>query len=360
MNPSVYRIGIFSALTFASVNLSDAVAAKFRIELGPPVEVPDTRPPSPVYRWLPDGHIPAFQSGRKWQMYWAGSSSYRSVGFPQMSLSPMRSVLARGAQPDDFDNGGAWLYSVLPITGSRYLGIYHAEDHEWKSGRSREGVAWKSIALCTSGDGGMTWQKRGQILTSAHRKPSEPAWGGCGDHCVVFDRLHSRWVCFFQEYYLCMAVSEDPDASPGTWRKLYRGKFSEPGLGGRATPIKPLSRFAGGNPSVHFNTSLNLWFMVWHTWSGSLVYSTSTDLIRWEAPATLLKCRPGEKVWYPTIVGSSDREAGREAVLYYAFWPDRLVNQRHFLGRVIRFVRTKEAPHTRPEKSVFPPDSRSP
>ena len=315
-----------------------SIAADFQVELGEPVTVANPKPGVPIYPWFPDGHITVLPDKAGLQMYWAGSASYRTVGaaVDTMRLSPAKPILAKGEPATAFDNGGAWLYSVVAVSNADYIGFYHAEDHQWQTGRSADGVAWKSVALCTSGDGGATWSKKGQILTSARQKPDLPAWGGCGDHCVVFDK--GRWFCFFQEHYLCMAVSDDKQALPGTWKKWYNGGFNEPGLGGKVSPIEGLVTRPGGNPSVHYNTELQRWFMVWHTWTGNLVYSWSRDLIRWEPPVDLLKCAANTKLWYPTIVGSTDTQAGKEAALYYAFWPDKTRWERQFIRRTIRFV----------------------
>lgn len=316
------------------------LAGEFAVTLGETRGVPDANPSVPVYRWFPDGHITLFSHVNGLQMYWAGSSSYRTTGLSidDMHLRPTPPLLARGDTKDAFDNGGAWLMSVIPVTDTHYLGFYHAEDHEWTTGRSKDGIAWKSIAHCSSQDGGSTWKKNGLIITSSRKKPDTPTWGGCGDHCVVFDKATSRWFCFFLDRFICSAVSEDPHAMPGTWKKWDGSGFGNPGLGGRSSPIEKRKSHRGGNPSVHFNAYLKSWFMVWHTWEGDIVYSSSPDLVEWMTPVDLIKSEKNEKAWYPTIVGTSDALAGQEAVLYYAYWPDKKHWQRHFLRRPIRFT----------------------
>jgi len=315
-------------------------AGEFTVTLGEPSLVRDASPGVPIYPWFPDGHITIFSSTNGMQMYWPGSSSYRTTGLSldDMHLTPAEPLITRGGAKDDFDNGGAWLMSVIPLSDSHVIGFYHAEDHEWESGRSQDGVAWKSIAHCSSRDGGASWKKTGQIITSAHEKPRSPAWGGCGDHCVVFDKTTSRWFCFFQEHFICSAVSEDPHAMPGTWKKWDGTGFRNRGLGGKSSPIENLKSRPGGNPSVHFNTYLKAWFMVWHTWDGHIVYASSSDLVNWMPPVDLIKSKKDEKTWYPTVIGTSDTLAGQEAVLYYAYWPNKEHWQRRFLRRSIRFT----------------------
>lgn len=305
--------------------------------LGAPEVVPPPRPALPIYKYTPDGHISFFPHGQGSKMIWAGSTSYASTGPDLMQMEGAHPVLSPGA-PGSFDNGGAWLYNVFPSMGPDWLGFYHAEDHEFSADPSSTFVAWKSIALVNSQDGGRTWIKGQQIITSSKTKPDKPKWGGNGDFCVVRDEKKQRWVCFYQDHFLSMSSSTDPLARSGTWKKWYKGSFSEPGLGGRNAPIAGLASHPGGNPSVHWNTFLQKWVMVWHTWSGSgLFISTSDDLETWAAPQLLLASEKGEKLWYPTILADTDLQAGREALLCYARFPNAAAHERVFEVRRIQF-----------------------
>lgn len=317
--------------------------AKFELALGPTEIVPDTSPAGvPQYPWFPDGHItfiPDLTTG-DYQMYWAGSSSYRTTGTSMTTMNdPGPSVITKGAS-GSYDNGGVWLMSVFRQLGENMIGFYHAEDHEFPPYDNPGHIAWKSSAVCTSSDNGVTWTKIGQIITSATPKPRKPTWGGGGDHCVVYDDVNARWVCYYSEHNLRMAVSYDPDGAPGTWYKYYNGNFTQPGLGGQCSPIPVLQDRAGANPSVHYNTYLNKWVMVWHSWSsseGSIWLSTSTDMINWDTPISIVSANVNEKIWYPTIIGSTDTEAGQEAWLCYDYAPDTNNWQRQFIRRKIIF-----------------------
>jgi hypothetical protein len=205
------------------------------------------------------------------------------------------------------------------------------------------------MALCTSGDNGGTWSKVGQIITSSTPKPSKPDWGGAGDGCVVYDKANARWICFYSDNWIQMAVSTNAIPLPGTWKKYYNGSFSTPGLGGRETPVPGLSSVPGANPSVHFNTYLQRWVIIWEAWDGSGLYlSTSADLLGWTAPTVLVAATPPEQVWYATIIGSSDVDASRDAMLYYAYWPDVDTGLRQFVGRTIHF----DLAATQPQKII--------
>ena len=48
------------------------------------------------------------------------------------------------------------------------------------------------LGTVCSEDLGMSWTRRGQIMT-AGTKPSPPAWAGIGDFDIVWDWQHQRW-----------------------------------------------------------------------------------------------------------------------------------------------------------------------
>jgi len=235
---------------------------KIDINLGPANVVPN--PGVPSYPWMPDGHIIWLPDGNNYQMYWPSAPIYRTVG-PDPLLeapSPSTPVISAGP-PGSFDNGGAWLMSAFRQEGNNLIGTYHAEDHEWLSGKVWDNgvaIAWSSIALCTSDDNGESWTKHGQILTAAESKPDVAAWSGFGGGQVVYDKENSRWIIFFaQNGYPCIAMSEDPELKPGTWFKYKNGSFSEPGIGGEADPMEGLRFYGGSGASIHFNYCLNKW-----------------------------------------------------------------------------------------------------
>ena len=320
--------------------VTSAKAQQF--SLGEPRLVPQPSPPFATYHFSPDGHISYFKSGDQYQMYWPGNPSYRTTGPNLFEMSDTRAVLLRGDK-GSFDNGGAWLYSVFPQGNNHLIGFYHGEDQEFAGDPSSHFIAWKSIALATSDDNGLTWKKQGQIIRTSNTKPSKPTWGGNGDFCVVWDKSNKRWVCYYQEGFLCMAVSSDPEGKPGTWKKYFLGSFSQPGLGGRNSPIPDLFPFPGGNPSVHYNTFLKKWVMVWETWDSvaphpnSIWISTSEDMLHWSPPKVLLAAQGEERLIFPTIIGDSDVQAGQKAWLVYAKFADKVTSDREFVAREIVF-----------------------
>ncbi|MCH5686155.1 hypothetical protein LWM68_18980 [Niabella sp. W65] len=98
--------------------------------------------------------------------------------------------------------------------------------------------------------------------------------------------------------------------------------------------MSPLTMNPGSNPSVHWNTYLNRFVMIWHGWDGKLYISASADGETWETPRLLLQ--DGPKAWYPAIIGASSVEGGQAIQLYYAF-DFRADGRRTLASRTITF-----------------------
>lgn len=324
MRKIFYYMSVVTPMLVQILFMSVAVGQNFSFSLGNR-DALINEADVPVFPWFPDGHITVLSEpdSDKHIMYWSGHENYRTLGdftFPefQNTLSPEESIFGGRLGTERWDNGGSWLMSVFRQEGNTLLGFYHAEDH-WVVATNPTGIAWKSIARTTSNDNGVSWSEGEQIITSPTAKPNIPTWGGAGDNCVIWDDNHDRWLCYYQEHWLMMAVSYDVEGKPGTWYKYYNGEFNQPGLGGESSAIPGLKSIPGGNPSVHYNSYLERFVMVWHSWETVSVYiSTSIDGINWEQPKLLESKSGPRRAWYPTIIGKSDTEAGKIARLYYA------------------------------------------
>lgn len=296
----------------------------------------------PHFAYYPDGHISVLPNEQGYIMFWAEFESHRSIGTSQFvedqtRLEPENAVFGRRGNFDTYDNGGSWLMSVFREEGDNLIGFFHAEDHWYP--HYNNNIAWKSLGVTYSSDAGKTWSEGKQIITSPKEKPETPEWGGSGDCCVVWDHHNNRWICYYQEHDVYMAVSEDPKGAPGTWKKYYNGAFTEPGLGGEQTKVPGLT--PGANPSVHWNTYLEKWVMVWHAWgtTAQTRISFSDDGITWDTPQSIIasEINTGGKAWYPTIIGETDVKAGQIARIYYADI-EKNFSYRIFRARTITFI----------------------
>ena len=73
-------------------------------------------------------------------------------------------------------------------------------------------------------------------------------------------------------------------AAPGTWRKWDGQDFTGEGIDGPSTVIPGLNGTWGSNPTVHWNTLLQRWVLIYASWPAKLYISTS----RSGAPAVAL------------------------------------------------------------------------
>ncbi len=293
----------------------------------------------PYFEYMPDGHFSALkEENGQWAFYWSEFENFRTLGpspFPeaQTTLSPAGKVAGgRGGQLG-WDNWGKWLVSVFREDKSKLIGFYHAED-------TTVGGDWKSMAVAYSSDNGQSWSAGEQVVAAAGAKP-QGVEGGNGDGSVIYDECNQRWVMFFEHSYLTAAVSSDPRAAAGTWKKFYQGAFSEPGVGGLDSPLPSLLPAPGQTPAVHFNSYLEKWVMVWGGWDPLHIFiSSSTDLLEWSTPLDIVAPEGSAiRAWYPTIISDQgDTVAGKSATLYYAeMFPG--TGNRSFLKRTITFTR---------------------
>ncbi len=119
------------------------------------------------------------------------------------------------------------------------------------------GMILREIHLASSTDKGLTWKYEGPLLTrdppAAIRKGhdfSGLTWdGGDGDHVIFVDEQggyiylftnHYTWpktgspaAAFLRHRVARCAIAEK--MAPGKWQKFYNGRWSEPGVGGKAS-----------------------------------------------------------------------------------------------------------------------------
>jgi hypothetical protein len=96
--------------------------------------------------------------------------------------------------------------------------------------------------------------------------------------------------------------------------------FTQPGIGGQHSYLPgAISQWpnTGANPSISWNTYLNKWLMVYHSWQGAVMVTASLDLINWETPRQVVAgSQSGGRAWYPQTIGDlGDRVTGQRMKL---------------------------------------------
>jgi hypothetical protein len=321
-------------------------------------------------KYFPDGGIAVLQGPPAYRVLLAGGiSSYLLEGQEMISLRLVKQVLEPGPK-GSFDNGYAGIYGAWrdPQTGE-IRAIYHAEDQE-DMNRLPNGVHgfYASVGLAISADQGSTFRKAGRILTghqpkNAAGRPDQ----GCGEPSLLPDQGGHFLYCYYTDHtrldnrgvQIGLARSPIADkAAPGTWLKYYEGTFSEPGLGGKETPVVDARPAADALfPNVTYSKALGKYVMVFNILyyadlregqaaKGGIHAAFSADLIHWSNPQLLVQglsiaLLDREVLWHPAIVW--DDEAQSHGWLVYSYsprWGHRGLRTPHYMvGHRITFSR---------------------
>jgi hypothetical protein len=276
---------------------------------------------------------------------------FHSTGVPTRSHGPDQFSLANTVNVDfdSEDHKPVWFEAVYRDPDGTLFLWYHNEPggvcESNKLTRPRIGAA-------ISYDNGKTVRDLGIVLDSGDPVDCNAKngffAGGHGDFSVILDRQRRFFYFFFTNYAGALeeqgvAVARMPyDARrdpAGAVTKYYRGRWSEPGIGGHISPVFPASvSWQAANtdshwgPSIHWNTYLRRFVILMNHacctpgWPQVGVYASfSANLANpasWSHPIRLLEAKqlhhhPG---YYPQVLGlernGTDREAGQVARLY--------------------------------------------
>lgn len=272
------------------------------------------------------------------------------------SLRPVKTILTKG-QKGSFDNSYAGVGGVY-VDGRNVFLFYHAEDHEGlpKEKYYNQHSFIGSVALAVSRDGDNSFRKLGQILTAKHPKKKGSKCGGVGDISICVDKTNTYLLAHYVDYsrftgrgvQTCVARSKISDkGKPGTWKKYFNGRFSEPGLGGRESHILSWFSKKGSHkgdaysPHVVYSKHLGKYLMVFngvsqaevvkgkevHKPKVSGIYLTSSDdAIHWDKATQLFAVHtifiPRKHcVVHPSIYIISSSKGKVRARLLYGYTP---------------------------------------
>ncbi len=293
----------------------------------------------------------------------SGISSFLVEGSDLEHLDKATEIVVPGA-PGEFDNGYAGVSAVVRVDGV-YYGFYHAEDQEGLPPLPG-GVNgyYASIGLVTSEDG-ITWTKQGQVITSAQPKswaayPDQADRGAAepgavvtqdGSYLYLYYTEHSRVEGRSVDICVARADLRNGPPLPGSFVKYRGGGFSEPGIGGKDSPI-----VVGPDPSianaleghVTFSQAASRYLMIFgvDAWEermtgqppnvSGLYAAWSEDGLAWSEPERLIADQgvpePGRSLsWEGSVLW--DDATGASGYLVYAFTPSWGMPPHYMVGR---------------------------
>jgi hypothetical protein len=271
-----------------------------------------------------------------------------STGHPVRSAGESVEAMTRGVEIvyNAWRDGGRWIESVHQELDGRLFGWYHNEPahlvpDSYQVGRQFPLTA-PFIGAVVSYDNGQTWDDLGLVLAGGPdtlNLEGHNFWfaGGNGDFSVILDQKKEYFYFLFGTYYKDVAQQgislarmryEDRASPVGKVMKWHAGRWGEPGLNGRVTPVIPVhadwyspqpDTFWG--PSVHWNRQIRQYVILMNRaidprWQQEGIYISFTpdlaDPRSWTEPLKILD----EKGWYPQVVGcdtemkETEREAG--------------------------------------------------
>lgn len=301
-------------------------------------------------RPAPEIALPSPNDGNSAAFWWDGEFRlFTSIGWP-LRLSRAEDQFGpwqtQRVGTREFRDRTLWVEAAWVDPDGTVFGWYHHEPG-WLYEDSD--LTAPKVGALVSFDGGETVHDLGYILESGDPLDDDAHngffTGGHGDISVVLDREQKYFYFFFTNYggpgesqgvATARLAYADRFTPVGRVQKYYQGSWSEPGLGGRVTPIFRAVRswhhrdpdsFWG--PSVHWNTYLRCYVMLMNHaqglpgWAQEGIYiSYSTDPANpesWSKAIKLLDATdiPNWSTFYPQVMGlepgGTDTEAGRVA-----------------------------------------------
>jgi hypothetical protein len=270
-----------------------------RVRVGPPVVVrgpfPDELDAPFTALKLADGSFRAFS---------ANGSTYAIEGPTLWDLDGPRREVIQGGAPGSINDCGSWLTSTMR-DGDLVLGFVHQEHAcDYNQGRT-----YKSMAIASSADEGLTWNDLGTVITGTDT-PQPDRTTGEGD-CTMVDGFDGYLYAYcLRNSDWQTIVARAPLSNPDSWRKYHEGLWDEPGLGGRASDIGFIGTGAG-----YLKTHDWVAAVANDTWFGGLRLSLSADKVNFlDLDEPLLTIdgsdwdRPAETdlIAYATIVNPAD------------------------------------------------------
>ncbi len=262
----------------------------------------------------------------------------RARGSSARETGPPIEQLQKCMRQYDADYAGA--NAVLAASNGRDLLMFY-EGGTKTAGTTyiQHGWEFNVMALARSSDAGRTWTREGVVLSGTDPVPTartQTGQPGISEGGVI--AANGYLYAFFQYVPNDTSAGEPPsvieaaraplssDGKPGSFRKYYNGSFSEPGLGGKASPVVATTNGACTRPVEvwpAYSTYLKAYVLSYlcnEGWS----FSTSTDLVNWSQPRVFLKekmwrsCKPMDWNFVLATPGNPAGVIGQTGVVIYA------------------------------------------
>lgn len=289
------------------------------------------------YSW-PDGRMGIMKIGALHYFFAArDSGSLKTVGtLENPLLISSTPIVITGMKSTSYSYvGGGPIYRD-PTTGLLLM-FYHAE--RWVQGNWQ--VFQGAVGMAKSMDRGATWTDLGIIIMPKVRF-SESFTGSCwspGNPCVdtgggAFIVRDGYFYLYFRDKVerevnvavaraavadvISVAIERDSVVS---WMKYFEGDWSEPGLGGNASPLDATNRFFAWY-DISFNSARQKYIAIGFglPWPATGVYyAESVDGIVWSRPVRIAQDN-AHNAYFTIVDPSVDpllRTTGSEFYIYY-------------------------------------------
>lgn len=291
--------------------------ATVSITLGTPQQLMHEKQPDALgMTGIPDQPLtPLLRPDKSYQLYIAGGDIGGSRGGPGListkDFLTFAPVVGNGSEaqqvftPSCRDNSSSCVGNydadyagpdlVFPSSnGKDWLMLYQGTTTNF-GGTQNEKAFYSVVALASSAGNGLSWTRKGVVISGSDPKPTNPKSGANGaDQSGAI--IANGYIYDFYPYFPSNSNSGPTiqvaralltsDGAPGAWTKYYNDSFgSQPGIGGLGSQVVPSTSACSRpvQPWLAFNTYLNEYVMVFVCAQGWF-FTTSPDLVTWTTP----------------------------------------------------------------------------